>query len=764
MGILAKPFLFVALFACFGAADAWLAQAASPLGKAFPSGAADTASFWQISADSLFYDQKADHYVAAGNVVIFKEDTRISADFVQLNHKTGQAVAIGHAVLTAGEDILTGDRIRVNLKEETGTAYHGKVFLKQSHFHIRGDKIQKTGKKTYRIRSASLSTCDGENPAWKITAHNVSVTLDGYGVASHSTLWLKKVPVLYTPYFIFPAKTKRQSGFLPPRLGVSDRRGTQYEQPYFWAINESSDATFYLDHMDRRGEKVGFEYRFVLSPDSKGTLMGDFLKDRQVDDGRDDASDRWGYPDDRYLRPNRDRYWFRMKHDQALPWDFFAKLDLDIVSDQDYLVEFKSGYNGFDETDRYFENVFGRGVDDYTDTTRLNRLNLNRSWNRSNLNIEARWYDNVIFKRHSDPDDLDTTLHRLPFVEYDISKGRFLGTPLYYDLSSEYVRFYRKDELRGHRVDFYPKLFLPIKLKNYLNLEPFFGIRETYWSIDQFATNDEERDSTHLRDLYDTGLKLNTEFYRIYTVGIKGVDKIKHSILPRVSYRYLPEKKQDQFPHFDGVDRIKRINQVTYSITNTFTSRSPGKSPNGEISPYTYREFARFTLSQSYDIYEATDKDKEEKQPFSNIKGRLEIRPKEILSLEANAQWSVYEDDWMSYNGKCRVRDFRGDRLFAEYRYQRDSAEGKSDGKESIYVRLSVHVMPQVLLFTEYERNLYDKEDIKSGVGVIYTAQCWSIDFRYMDEFEDRTYSVMLHLFGLGGFGGSLGEDKQEAP
>ncbi len=756
--VLLLPFLFILLG--MGVPPAFSASVWS--GKTLETDAADSDAPWQVSADHLFYDQDADHYVARGNVVIIRKNTRLSADFVQLDPKTDQALAVGNVLLTDGEDILTGDRIRVDLKEETGTAYRGTVFLKQSHFHIRGDKIQKTGPKAYRAQGATLSTCDGDSPAWSISARNVSVTLDGYGSASHSALWLKKVPVLYLPYFVFPAKTQRQSGLLPPRLGVSDRKGTEIEQPYFWAINDSSDATFYWNHLDRRGEKLGFEYRYVLSRSSKGTVMADLLNDGQVDDGTGDSSDKWGYEDDKYLRPNRDRYWFRMKHDQDLFGGFSAKLDLDIVSDQDYLKEFKSGYNGFDETNRYFEGFFGRGLDDYTDTTRLNRLNLNRTWDRSSLNIEGRWYDNVLFRRHSDPEDPDKTLQRLPFVEYDVSKGPLWESPVYFDLSSDYVRFYRKDGLRGHRVDFYPKAYLPLKLNNYLSLEPYLGIRETYWHIDHFETGAKDTQSTRLRDLYDTGINLSTELYRIYGTGGKTLDKIRHSLLPKVAYSYVPEKKQDQYPPFDGVDRIEKVNRIDYSLTNAFTARSRKETPEVETPQYDYREFARLSVSQSYNLYEATDKDKEEKKPFSNINGRLELRPTDRMSLDADAQWSVYEDDWMSYNAKCTVEDSRGDRLFAEYRYRRDSTEGQSDGKESLYARLSLNLFAGLSGYAEYERNLYDSQDIKNGFGVIFRAQCWAVDFRYTDEFEDRTYSVMLELYGLGGFGTRIATEKQE--
>ncbi len=54
-------------------------------------------------------------------------------------------------------------------------------------------------------------------------------------------------PVVPLPYALFPADSTRQSGFLSPRVGYSGLRGAQYLQPFYWAINKSSDATFALD-------------------------------------------------------------------------------------------------------------------------------------------------------------------------------------------------------------------------------------------------------------------------------------------------------------------------------------------------------------------------------------------------------------------------------------------------------------------------------------------------------------------------------------
>ena len=43
-----------------------------------------------------------------------------------------------------------------------------------------------------------------------------------------------------------------------------------------------------------------------------------------------------------------------MKQDQAFARGINTRLDIDVVSDQDYLNEFEKGYMGFDQTDRYF--------------------------------------------------------------------------------------------------------------------------------------------------------------------------------------------------------------------------------------------------------------------------------------------------------------------------------------------------------------------------------------------------------------------------
>jgi len=129
--------------------------------------------------------------------------------------------------------------------------------------------------------------------------------------------------------------------------------------------------------------------------------MMDTLDDRKTDDGTGDSSQKWGYSDDPFLRKNTDRYWFRMKLNQKLPQDFTSKLDFDIVSDQDYLNEFSSGYSGYDASKKYFESEFGRDIDDENDSVRENSLNINKIWSVSSKSGYFAWLTSGIYEYSS---------------------------------------------------------------------------------------------------------------------------------------------------------------------------------------------------------------------------------------------------------------------------------------------------------------------------------------------------------------------------
>lgn len=707
---------------------------------------------WHISALQATFDQERRLFIARGAVIITGGTTRLEADYVEFNNTTKDAHAKGNVLLISGEDTITCNLMDLNLATETGTIYNGTIFVQESNFYIKGNKIEKTGKETYRADKASITSCSGDSPDWKLSGKEIKVTIEGYGTLKHAVLWAKNTPLLYSPYLAFPVKTKRETGFLSPRISSSERKGYEYEQPLFLALTRNSDATIYTDYMEKRGVKTGIEYRYRLSNGSKGAIFYDFLHDRHIGDNKNENKD---YSFDLTpARTNSDRYWFRMKHDQIFSKLWSLKLDIDYVSDADYLREFKDGYTGFNATKNYFDDNFGRSLDDYDDTTRENRLNLNKTWSCYSLNMDLNWIDNVIARR----DNVDNnTLQTLPAIEFNRLKQRAGDLPFYFDFDSEYRYFYREDttdsRIKGSRTDFYPRIYLPFRYKSFFLFEPSAGIRETMWYTDEFKEPSGKKKSFHHREIYDIDLELSTEMAKIFNSKNWFAEKIRHEIKPMIKYSYIPEIDQDDLPKFDyfddstdsedAIDEIGRKNLITWSLTNRFTLKKKSVDMNSKKENYIYREFAWFKFYQSFDINK--EKDDIEK-PFSDISLESEFYPGRYISLEADFKWSPYDNQVTESETGITLNNKRGDRFHTEYRYTRSNLE-------SLYTKIDTVLTQRLSAYFTYEKDLLEHKVIETQIGMILKKQCWSLSLSFKDEPDDKSFAFMINLHGIGEFG-----------
>ena len=723
---------------------------------------------WQLEADTVEYDQKTDEYTATGNVLIYKGSIRLIADYVRFDHKNMKAFARGNVVLTNGEDVLNGTSMEMDLQNQIGSVEDGYLYLKQNNYHITGDVIKKVGTKTYTIDEATMTTCDGPKPDWKISGKNVKIKEDGEGTAKHVKMYARNVPVLYTPYFYYPARKDRQTGLLWPQGGISDRWGPYYNQPFFWAISDSSDATFYGHFMGDRGFRPGLEFRYYLDEWSKGTWKVDGFNDRKIDDGEGDSSEQWGFEDGNreILRNNEDRYWLRGTHQQKLPWGFRGRLDVDLLSDQDYTREFESGLMGWEESKKYFNDEFGRDLDDFNDPIRTNQVNFNKLWHTYSLNAKARYnLDSTIRNSH----ESDDTLQQLPQIEFDGIKQRIGPSPFFYNLNTEYVYYWSEEGKRGQRLDLYPRFYLPFQLKPYITIEPSLGLRETAWYVDKEEFGPKDRKS-YSRELFDTRLNFFSEIYNVFNLNGETFKAMKHSIRPEVNHTYIPNVDQKDLPNFDAIDRVDNTHLITYSLTNFLTTKSV-KEGSFEVNrrvdkteasvidsqtEYAYNDFLRFKLEQSYDINEGKENDPD--KPFSPILAELDLFPGKYIAVDADATWSVYELETLSHNIAANLWDDRGDKLSVEYRYAKDSNETDFNQANSLVSSLIVKATDSLTLRGNWEYNFLEDVTVEAGFGLNYTAKCWSFDgiIRQrtgIDDDKKYDFEININLFGLGEFG-----------
>ena len=680
-----------------------------------------------IEADGIAYDGNEDLFHATGKVLITFSGGALKADAATLNRTTNQALAVGHVLVKSGQDTLEGEKVLFNIVTKTGNVDDGKIFIAQNHLYIKGEKIEKRSEATYRLENATVTTCDGDTPDWRIAGSELNVTVDGYGVLKHGRFLARDIPVLYIPYLIFPAKTTRQTGLLFPHLAHSqDQNGLDVEIPFYWAVSDSADATFFQRYLEKRGFKEGLEVRYFTSPDSFGVFYGDFINDRRrVVENAGTMSRDW--------QDDRNRWSYYLNHETTFQNGINIRSDIRRVSDRWYFRDFSSFNYYRDHYSPSGEERFRR-VSFFGDES-LGSLDstvrMTKDWSLYNLTALARYTDDF-----SSPDN-NTTLQKYPEATLTGFRQPLFDSPFQLEFTAGYDHFFRQEGQTGHLWDISPILYLPRKLGPYVQVVPQAGFRADVW--DRSDSVADAGDKQGDREVVTLGTTLSTEVSRVFDVKGAEVEKIRHTIRPEITYTFIPDASQDHAPDF--LERIPAQNTMGYGITNTLLARMRAK--DGKIG---YREMMRFRVGQTYDIREArrdVTAAETDNRPFSDVDLELDLAPLSYLSLSARNKFNVNAGGWRQNNYDVTLFDNRGDSASAGYRYTRDTLE-------EINLYLKAALTSSIAATYVLRRNQLDRKTVESTYGVQYRRQCWNVEFNLSDRENDRTIMVVFSLFGMG--------------
>jgi len=693
----------------------------------------DRNAHWQITAENMTYIHEKHLYVAEGDVMITRNGQTLSAERGVYNEETGIVQVSGNIRLTADGDIITGEMALLDLKNHFGQITNGTIFIRENNYYIHGSAMVRTGANTYIVKNARLTTCDGEEPVWSITGSEVKVTLEGYGTVKDVAFRIKGFPVFYLPYALFPVKTKRQTGFLLPRAGYSNLNGAEIEIPFFWAISDQADATFYERYMTERGFMQGLEFRYVAENDSRGIFLFDILRDEIEEKD-------FGDPDQRELSPfdrtNRTRYWLRGRADQSLsPW-LSARLDLDYVSDQDYLREFEAGLLGIDTRPELAE--FPRPYEEVRSPFRRNALRLDADREDFSIQGSAEYYQ--------DPENppLDETAQPLGGLTFSMPPRSLGGMPLYFDFESDYGYVWRDFGAEGHHLGFEPSVTYPLFVGSVLQVETSL----VYSSDTQWVEEDDMGIGSQTRDAYHARISAATVLERTFDITWREYTGLKHKIRPSITYDYRDHRDEDLFrPWFDEIDAVEDINLVTFSIENILDSRKDDKQGN-----IIYSQWGTFILSQPYNIIEARrdDDPEREKEPFEPLEAELNAFPFPWLDVFAEAHWDHYESDIVyadvSAGFSLERAGGRWDRFALEYQYEEDESQ-------FLGYRVNINLPGGFSAGTALRKELERGHTLDSAYWIDYWAQCWGLRLSASTLDGVEAFSLTFHLLGLGEVG-----------
>jgi LPS-assembly protein len=695
----------------------------------------DESGPWEITARKMTYLQEEGIYLAEGEVVVRKGAQVLSADRAEYNEKTGMIEVKGNVVLESNGDILRAPEAVFHLESQTGRVTEGHLFLKENHYHIRGETIEKTGLNTYVIKECRVTTCDGERPDWSISGSEVKITLEGYGSVKHAVFRIKDYPALYFPYVLFPAKTKRQTGFLPPSAGYSSRRGAELEVPFFWAISDQTDATFYGRYMTDRGYMQGLEYRYLSETDSKGTFLFDILSDKVKEKDLTDPDEVALSP---FPRTNDTRYWLRSRTNQQLPLGIRAKLDTDYVSDQDYLKEFHGssfGYHGRPDLVRTFD----RPMEDIRSPTRRSALRLDRD--QEDYSFQA------VSSYHQRPENpvSDTTPQPLAGLSFSLLPKSILHSPLFLQLHTDFDTIWREEGPKGERMSLTPRVAYPMWFGKFMEVEPSFGYTVTAQRFDDPADGRQSQ----TKNAYFFQTRLSTLMERVFDVEWGEARGLKHKIFPSLTYRYRVNRDADlEQPWFEPMDRNGKNNLLIFTLENFLDARKDDRK--GGLD---YRQWVAFSLEQAYDIDEArsTKGPGQEKRPLSPLRADLVVNPYKTIYLDARARWDHYDKEvaFADIGLRWSMERSRGaqDSLRIDYRYV------KMTGEKGLNLTAHVNLAKGFSVGGSTSRDIDRKESVEERVYLDYASQCWGIRIT-AERFEGGdSIMVLVRLLGLGDFG-----------
>jgi LPS-assembly protein len=691
----------------------------------------DRNAHWQITADKMVYIHQKHLYVAEGNVMITRNGQILSAERGVYNENTGIVQVSGNVRLTTNGDIVSGEMALIDLENYFGQITDGTIFLRENNVYIRGSSMVRTGANTYLVKEARLTTCDGANPAWSITGEEVKVTVEGYGSVKNAAFRIKGFPAFYLPYAIFPVKTKRQTGFLPPRLGYSNQNGVDLEVPFFWAISEQVDATFYERYMTERGFMQGLEFRYAAKQDSKGTFLFDILRDEIEEKDMSDPDDVSLSPED---RTNRTRYWFRSRMDQTLFPGLQARLDTDFVSDQDYLKEFQGGLLGFDARPEFDE--YGRPIQEVRSPTRRNALRLSADGEEYSLQGLSAYY-----QRPENP-PLDGTPQPLANASYNLLSRRLPYLPVYANLSTDYGYVWRETGAEGHSFSVEPEFTYPVFLGRYLQLETSAGYRHLTQWVDDAPTDV----GSQSRNVYHARARLATVLEKVFNLNWREYTAFKHKIRPSITYEF--DRDDDQYrPWFEPIYAKGDVNRVTLSVENILDSRKDDAEGN-----VLYQQWGTFILSQPYDLDEAR-RDSEpwrEKEPFEPLVAELNVFPFPWLDVFAETHWDHYESDTVFTDVSAEVTvnrlGGRWDRYALEYQYTEDE-------RQYLGYRVHLNLIGGFSVGTSVRKELETDHTLDQAYWIDYRAQCWGLQLTAESLDGVESIGLTFHLLGLGNVG-----------
>lgn len=601
--------------------------------QSIPEGQVPNAKF----RDSFFEDGQ---WRLEGNVELQAGDAKILAERIVYDVESKTVLATGDVVLLFPGAVLSGSRLFYRVEEGTGEIDDVTGYFDQDNAILRAKRAERVGRERIRVEDAVFTACTQPVPYWSFRIHRGTFDIGEYAYLNGVAFKAVGVPLFYTPYLVWPIKTDRASGLLFPDFNSSDKLGTSFSLPFYWAFADNADVTFFLEAHTRVGIGLGADLKWLPT--------------------REGRADGYGYWIDDQVR-NKRRYRFDWSQRQEfLGFDVLATIET--VSDFDYFTDY--------ETDLI------RAASPKT----LSRINATREWSWYTFTLDMRRQLNYFVGGSTTRALLSGTALNEILPAFGIrGRSRRLGkSPVFLSFEASASRFRRKvqdtppgifgvedeDDLvtvsddEWSRYDLAPRFRVPLVQKAWGDLVVDAGWRGTWYSARQdILDNTTILEDSLWRSLGDAGFTFSgPRLQRVFlTPKWDFSPKLKHVVEPFVNYRYRPAPSIDgrEIIRTDNVDTVPtELSDFTYGVRQRFYAlrKATGSTSSSLLT----------AESTSFDEIEKAEERQrkldEAEDPEAALDEQLEVEdqpnPVEIGSVEITQTYSLARE------GLSSVYDF----------------------------------------------------------------------------------------------------------
>jgi len=626
-----------------------------------PADSADTAA---VTRDRIKYDARKIEFQVPKSKIILDEKAHLTYRDLELNSRRVEydvdrqtLVASGAPELLDRGDKVDGHLMTYDLGTRVGTIYQAETAYERGLYH--GDAIRKVNENELDVSHGDYTTCTLDQPHYHFSARWMKIYLKDKLVAKPVIFYLRNVPVLALPFWVFPIKPGRHSGFLFPQFefGFNNRAGQFLRNAgYYWAPNDYMDFTASGDYYQAepswviRGEGI-YKKLYVMD----GSINGTYARNEAI---------------------KHDDYDLNAQHFQELTPRTRLTGQASFVSSRDY--------NSSD--------LFGRTLEQ-----RLNRfltsslaLSHNADWASFNAVIDRR-QDLDAESNILDPDgsgplegppvgtrasglNVSSTTPNLSvgFPTRTLgSLGFFHGTPwekrletLYLSFNSSFENLHteqgfvaRKDTVivdstaravnvigvqKSSRRAFGSTLSMSDSRRpfGWINLAPRFDSQFAVFDFDEAGHKVVPAAS------WSAGVTTSSTFYGLYRPNWGPITGIRHVVFPSATFSYSPEIARNQFIDVNG-NRVNRFSSVGGIGVSSFKQEflSFGVDQRLQVKVRQGDKITRLDNLVSLSLrssYNFLWKEQAQAHPFTPVSGNFAIQPPGALSFTATGTADPY--------------------------------------------------------------------------------------------------------------------------